>query len=284
MWWLKVAAKIVLARVPVSYRLFSALGMFRHGAMDQASYALDVVFDHLDRVGGPAVLAGKTCLELGPGDSLASALIAHALSAKKSVLVDVGAFAEPGMETYVSVAHELARRGYATCDITNLSSTDEMLALTGAVYLTDGLASLRTIETGSIDIIWSQAVLEHVRLGELADVLAELRRILAPGGVMSHRIDYKDHLGGSLNNLRFRQDVWESEFMARSGFYTNRVRNSEFLRRIETAGFDLIDVQPGRWDRLPISRSKMAAPFRTLEEDDLLTMHVNVVAVPVTPR
>jgi SAM-dependent methyltransferase len=284
MWWFKIAAKIVLARVPVSYGFFRGLGLFRHGAMDQAGYAVDVVFDHLDRVGGPEVLTGKTCLELGPGDSLASALIAHALGAKKSVLVDVGAFAEPRMETYLGVARELARRGYATADVSELSSTDELLARTDAVYLTEGLASLRTVETGSIDIIWSQAVLEHVRLRELDDVLAELRRILAPGGVMSHRIDYKDHLGGSLNNLRFPENVWESEFMARSGFYTNRVRNSEFLRRIETAGFDLIDVRPGRWDSLPISRSQMAKPFRILDEDDLLTRHVNIVAASATHR
>lgn len=284
MWWLKIAAKVVLARVPVSYRIFRALGMFRHGAMDQAGYAVDVVLDHLARIGGPDALAGKTCLELGPGDSLASAVIAHALGAKRTYLVDVGAFAEPRIETYRDVATELARRGYPAPDVSGFTSTNEMLTATGAVYLTDGLASLRSIETGSVDVIWSQAVLEHVRLAELPAVLAELRRIIAAGGVMSHRIDYKDHLGGSLNNLRFPQALWESEFMARSGFYTNRVRNSEFLELMRGARFELSDVKAGRWAALPMGRSKMAAPFRTLDEDDLLTRHVNVVARPMLDR
>jgi hypothetical protein len=26
-----------------------------------------------------------------------------------------------------------------------------------------------------------------------------------------------------LNNLRFSERIWESEFMAKSGFYTNRI-------------------------------------------------------------
>lgn len=284
MWWLKIAAKIVLARVPVSYGFFRSLGMFRHGAMDQASYAVDIVFKHLGRVGGPDALAGKTCLELGPGDSLASALIAHALGAKRTYLVDVGAFAEPRIEAYRDVAAELAQRGYPAPDVSGFTSTAEMLERCNSAYLTDGLASLKFIETGTVDVIWSQAVLEHVRLGEIPAVLAELRRILAPGGVMSHRIDYKDHLGGSLNNLRFSEAAWESEFMAKSGFYTNRVRNSEFLGLMRSAGFELTDVEPGRWAALPLSRSKMAPQFRALDDDDLLTSHVNVVARPMLDR
>jgi hypothetical protein len=107
---------------------------------------------------------------------------------------------------------------------------------------------------------------------------------MSPSGTMSHRIDFKDHLGGSLNNLRFSGSVWESEFLARSGFYTNRVRKSEFLRLIEEAGFELKEVDAGLWDSLPLRRNRMAAAYRDLSDEDLLTKNVDVVARPKADR
>lgn len=283
-WLCKVGAKIILSRLPFSYGLFRSFGLFRHGAMDKSGYALDITFDHMHRTGGPKAIAGKTCLELGPGDSLTSAILARSLGAKKTYLVDAGAYAEARVEIYQDFARELERRGYRGPDISRISSVEEMLEQTSAVYLTNGLASLRTIETGSVDVIWSQAVLEHVRLHEMPDVLLELRRIMSADGVMSHRIDYKDHLGGSLNNLRFSKSLWETEFMARSGFYTNRIRHSQFMKMIEDAGFVLDTVECGRWNTLPLARRKLAKPFRSLELDDLLIKHANVVARPIPPR
>ena len=41
--------------------------------------------------------------------------------------------------------------------------------------------------------------------------------MIRPGGLCSHVVDLKDHLGGALNNLRFSQRVWESRTMAGSG-------------------------------------------------------------------
>lgn len=279
-WLCKVGAKIILSRLPFSYGFFRRLGMFRHGAMDKSAYALDIAFDHLSRIGGPGAVTGRTCLELGPGDSLASAMLGASLGAKKIYLVDVGAYAETRMTIYQDLAAELRRRGYQSPDIDSDAGIDVMLDRRGAVYLTSGLDSLRTIETGTVDIIWSQAVLEHVRVHEIREVLRELRRIISPDGVMSHRIDYKDHLGGSLNNLRFPHSLWETEFMASSGFYTNRIRHSEFLRLIEGAGFEVDAQESEKWTTLPLPRRRLAAPFRLLEEDDLLTKHANVVARP----
>jgi len=70
-WQLKIAAKIVLSRLPLSYRAWSRLRLFRHGAMDDPSSALEIFREHFNRSG---IARGFTMLELGPGDSLASAV------------------------------------------------------------------------------------------------------------------------------------------------------------------------------------------------------------------
>jgi SAM-dependent methyltransferase len=155
-----------------------------------------------------------------------------------------------------------------------------MLAGTAATYLTEGLASLRSLPSGSADLIWSQAVLEHVRLADLDATMVELRRIIRPGGVMSHEVDFRDHLGGNLNSLRFTPERWEGPLFSGSGFYTNRVRMVEMIERFRQAGFRVECRTRTQWDALPTARADMDPRFATLGEDDLLTSVARLVMYP----
>jgi SAM-dependent methyltransferase len=131
-----------------------------------------------------------------------------------------------------------------------------------------------------VDFIMSQAVLEHVRRREFVDVVQHLRRVLRPDGVCSHRVDLKDHLSDALNNLRFSERVWESTFMAGSGFYTNRIRYSEMLQLFRRAAFDVEVVNVDRWARLPTPRGRLSEPFRHLSDEDLRVSGFDVVLRP----
>jgi predicted SAM-dependent methyltransferase len=136
---------------------------------------------------------------------------------------------------------------------------------------------LRAIPDTSVDFVWSQAVLEHIRLHEFDEMLAELHRIVRPGGILSHRIDLKDHLGGALNNMRIPGRFWEAEWMARSGFYTNRITFKNMIHRFELAGFKVDILHTDRWDRLPTPRQKMAAEFSAIPDDELLVSGFDVL-------
>lgn len=278
---MKILAKIVLSRLPVGYEIWRRAGVFVHGRMNSADYALQVLTAHFERFGGREKVAGAVCLELGPGDSLASALVARAYGAARIYLVDVGDFADRNLDTYREIAKALDARGLPAPDLTAVDSVQDMLAALNADYLVGGTASLQTIDSNSVDLIWSEAVLEHVRLTEVDSTFRQLHRILRPGGVMSHTIDFKDHLAGSLNNLRFSRRVWESEFMARSGFYTNRLRYSDMLRRIKSAGFDIHSTDPDRWSDLPLRRGVLSDEFSDMADDDLLIRSAIVVASPI---
>jgi hypothetical protein len=131
-----------------------------------------------------------------------------------------------------------------------------------------------------VDFVWSHAVLQHVRRAEFLETMRELRRVLRADGISSHWVDLQDCLGGALNNLRFRESVWESPLMARSGFSTNRIRYSEMLALFKEAGFKAGVVQLNRWDRLPTSRSKLDDRFRGLPEDELCARCFHVILRP----
>lgn len=276
-WWLKIGAKLVLARLPVPYAAWRHLSLFRHGSMDDAAYVITTFSRHLER-SGIERHAGGSVLELGPGDSVGSAVVAAALVGGRTYLVDVGAFARTDAAPYRAIAEALKRQGLTAPDIGTSATLPEILEACRATYLTDGLRSLRSIESNSVDFIWSQAVLEHIEKGEFQETIRELARVLRPNGVMSHRIDFQDHLEESLNNLRFSDSVWESALFHRSGFYTNRLRLSQVLDAFRSAGLTPETPTTETWPSLPINRPALHPQFRRIDDRDLLVRWADILA------
>jgi predicted SAM-dependent methyltransferase len=132
----------------------------------------------------------------------------------------------------------------------------------------------------TVDLVFSQAVLEHVRRHELAPTLRETFRLLKPEGLASHEVDLKDHLGGALNNLRFSERLWEADWMARSGFYTNRVQFNEICKIFDRSGFDVELVKMECFRALPTPRQKLSGCFRSLPDDDLLVSSFHALLRP----
>lgn len=277
-WQTKIAAKILLARLPLGYRLWQKMNLFKHGQMERPQYALDVFTAHFGRVEFSRKTAGFSGLEIGPGDTLFSAVIAKTFGASRLYLVDTGPFARRDVKPYLEMAAELKRIGRRPPPaLENCEGIDQVLSVCSAVYLTNGVNSFRAIPDASVDFIWSQAVLEHVRQRDFPMLVREMRRVLRPGGVCSHRVDLKDHLGGRLDNLRFSERLWESEFMAGSGFYTNRIRYSEMLQEFEAGGFSVRVVRKEQFSDLPTPRKRMAERFRTISDEDLMVSGFDVI-------
>lgn len=272
-------AKIFLSRLPFNYDDWRKFGIFRHGSMDQAMYVRGVFNSHIFRAGISSAIHGKTIMELGPGDSICSALVASSLGAK-SILLDAGDFAVKDVNFYHRIVDDLNAMGLTPPDISRSKNLDDILAACNSTYLTNGLKDFSLIESGSIDLLFSQAVLEHILKNEFSPMMSESCRVLSKSGVASHRIDLRDHLDGGLNNLRFSDQLWESKFFSKSGFYTNRISCNEMLTLFERAGFrvDLIGFE--RWDELPIKRSNLDSMFLGRKDDELLIKGFDVILHP----
>lgn len=279
-WALKIAAKLMLARLPVPYAWWRSIGLFRHGRMDSAYYPIKLFKLHVDRAYPQGLPPHSIVLELGPGDSVASAIIGYAYGAKRTYLVDVEDFASKEVAFYQALAADVQRRAMHVPDLSNATSFEEILCACRAEYLTGGISSLSQLPTGSIDFAWSHSVLEHVRKHELETVLKELKRILKPGALSSHNIDFQDHLDGALNNLRFSESVWESSLFAESGFYTNRIPAITMHEMFKAAGFTIKQEAFGRWAALPTLRTAMHADFQVFPDEHLInrTSHALLIA------
>ena len=286
-WWVRIGAKIVLARLPVPYRIWKQLRVFEHGDMNQPGRALDTFLEHARTAGVldteshvPRIKVkgdNFNVLELGPGDSLFTAVIARSLGASRTWLVDAAPFATTDMPGYVELLELLRQRGLALRLERDPQTLPDLLQQCNGEYLTQGVRSLAHLPPNSVDFCFSNAVLEHVPKRDLALVAAELFRVLNRNGICVHRVDLKDHLGGGLNNLRFSDATWEGKLFRSSGFYTNRIRFGEMLALFERAGFECHLPRVIRWEKLPTPRAKLNASFRHLPEEDLLVSGFDVV-------
>jgi SAM-dependent methyltransferase len=238
--------------------------------MDNADYAYEVFKKHFATKLGECVWVGA---EIGPGDSVFSAILAQAHGADAYWLIDSGDFADHRVDRYLQMAASLEKRGLLTglASLADASEFDTLLNRCRANYLTNGIDSMSLIPDGSVNFVWSHAVLEHIQYDRFDDFCKQMFRILSPGGRASHQVDFSDHIVSSINSLRFSRVFWErASFAKKSGFYTNRIRQKAMKTAFENAGFIADIYNESRWSYLPLPRSKLATEFRCLEESDLL--------------
>src|SRR5687767_97680 len=123
------------------------------------------------------------------------------------------------------------------------------------------------VPPGSIDWIFSQAVLEHVE--DVPLVYGTCRAWIAPGGVMSHQIDFRSHgTAPTWDGHRAYSDfTWRLVRGSRSHLI-NRAPLSAHLTLAREAGFellatDVVETPPA------LSRAALAPRFANLTEQDL---------------
>ena len=286
-WWLIIGAKIVLSRIPLPYSFWKRLRLFNFGDMDLPDRAFENFLHHAKAAG---VLDESSCLpqlkvsgdfkvlELGPGDSLFTIMIAKALGASRTWLVDAGSFATKDMAKYEQMLDFLRERGFLLPFKNNPRTLVDILSECNGEYLTEGIPSLAYLPSETVDFCFSHTVLQHVWKSDFTKMAEELFRILKPKGICIHRVDLKDCLGGgTLNNLRFSEATWEGDLFRKSGFYTNRIRFHEMVGIFEQAGFKCTLLSIVRWEQLPTPREKLDPAFRQLSNDDLLVSDFDIL-------
>lgn len=278
-WQVKLISKIAVSQLPIPYRFWRRMTLFRHGQMESPAYAHNVFLHHATLVG---LTLGQpfVALELGPGDSAFSGLIARAYGAELTYLVDVGFYIREDLRPYHKMLAFLEEHNLRLSPVRDVASLNDLLDLTRTCLLTEGLSSLRSIPDRSVDFVWSQAVVEHINRDELPLVAGELRRLLKPSGVASHRVDLTDHLSGRLENLRFSPNFWESRLLRHSGIYTNRFRLQELASLFSAAGFVVTLAGVERWERIPTPRELFHGNFARMSDEELTPSAVDLVLRP----
>ena len=124
------------------------------------------------------------------------------------------------------------------------------------------------IERGSANMIFSQAVLEHV--DDLATAYSAMRAWLAPGGWLSHQVDFRSHgTAQEWNGHWTYGDFTWRLLRGRRTFLINREPHSTHIRLLREAGFTVVCDQ--RVSAAAVARSRLAPRFAQISDTDLTT-------------
>lgn len=221
-----------------------------------------------------AYLAGKRILEYGPGDVPAVALLMVAYGADRAVCVDrfplvsLSAANTAVLRCLLEDLDGEARRRAESC-FRRAGDPASGLSDQRIRYLVrpSGLSGLN----GTIDLIVSRAVLEHVN--DLSATFADMRRALRPGGTAVHQVDLKSHglhRRNPLDFLTWPPRLWS--WMYGHKGVPNRWRIDRYRQALAEAGLRTLRLQPTALAApgdIAAVRPRLAAPFRDLSDEDL---------------
>lgn len=135
---------------------------------------------------------------------------------------------------------------------------------------------------GAVDMLVSTATMEHV--DDTEALYADFRRLLRPGGVMSHSIDMRNH---GYSKERNGKTLWNSHWLltdrewsdvtAGQSFSINRLPASTHIRYIVEHGFKLMAVQKRRFEN-ELKYYELANRFQWMTPEDIECSGLHVIA------
>ena len=133
------------------------------------------------------------------------------------------------------------------------------------------------IQRGSLDMVYSQAVLEHV--DDLTTTYRALADWLKPGGVASHQVSLVSHgVTPEWNgHWSISDPVWKL-IRGRRPYLLNREPASRHVKMLRESGLEIVKEEPVQ-QASDIARSRLAPRFRYFSEGDLTTKAIYLLAV-----
>ncbi len=255
----------------------------------------------------------QTVMEIGPGTNLGSLFCFVSSGVKRAVGVDIAPLHDPGGDFYRDLHDYLACvegfswwRYFATEEYPHAffppcetrPKHEEILAHVD--YRSPVTSDSLPFQNRSFDLVYSVAVLEHVP--RPVETVAEMFRILRPGGLTVHEIDVKDH--GVRDGGEGDRDLLEfltysnDEYIASSQQYgdgrslrrildgnwkgevfCNRLRLSDWTDLFGEQGFEILEVDPVlKFRHEFVRRERFSEPFRSKSDEDLSVLAFRIVA------
>lgn len=282
------------------------------GGTISAEYCYSVYLRHLVIANQHGLATDpQTVVELGPGDSIGIGLMALLTGAEQYHAVD--AVRHASREANLLIFDELVKLLLAQSPITSGGDFAEILPelsdyafpsriltparlnqslepdrlrrlrmalegdlLSGPIRYLAPMGRMQEIPNKSVDLIISQAVMEHI--DELEETYLECFRCIKTSGFMSHQIDFRSHDTAPEWNGHWKYGdlTWR---LMRGGrpWFINRKPCSAHVGLIRQAGFNTHAVIKQAND-LGISRAQLAHRFKDLSECDLRTSGALVLA------
>lgn len=268
----------------------------RFGSAD-AGYSLGVFAHHFMQLEKAGFAHAERVLEVGPGPNLGTALLWWTFltsqdSSKRAEIVCWDVFSNVSlsddrfwMRLAAALLDEMPARPEADLPLASLRegllAVAEGRVVPSIVYRVEPLehfVAYLAQDRKRFDLVYSQAAIEHVWF--IDAFWTAMSGLTEPGGWHSHRIDLADHGRRESNYIEMLQ--W-----SRLGYWLtmrfvpgaiNRWRACHHLEKLVHEGFAIVSAERTAREALPVPLRSISMEFRNLEEIELRTTALDVVA------
>ena len=234
-------------------------------------------------------------LELGTGRNITTLIGLKILGVSKIITVDLNPYLDENI-TKESIIQILSKKNevfnlfkkYITYDdfqkqisllekLLELPLKDLMKKLNIDYYPYTDARKIKFLENNSVDIYFSDQVLEHIPFGTIKEIIHEAKRILKKDGLIFSFIGLHDHFStidksiSKINFLKYSDFIWHvlsgNKFM-----YHNRLRSSEYSKLFIECDLKILD-KIERVDKKSLElldgNFKINRKFEKFEKNDL---------------
>ena len=287
------------------------------GGTDSARYCYSVWLRHLVMAKSNGLNPyPKVVAELGPGDSLGTGLAALICGCDKYFAFDVVGYANvernarifndlvtlfknrtpiPGDDEFPEVKPYLEKYDFPA-DILDEDRLKHALEESRVETISDSISDFQRkdsliqykvpwydesiLEKESVDMIYSQAVLEHV--DDLRATYRAMHSWLKSTGFISHQIDFKCHgTADEWNGHWSYSDFMWKLIRGKRPYLLNREPHSTHIATLTQEGFKVLCDKIIRSES-SLTIDKLAPKFRSISSDDLITSGAFIQAVKKT--
>jgi SAM-dependent methyltransferase len=242
-------------------------------------------------------LEGLRCLEIGTGWIPALPICYSLSGATSCVTVDLVRHLDPeltvrflrSLKPMLPTLAETSGRSLESLhvDLANLeqaSNLTELLHRARLLYQAPADACATGLDPASLDLVFSNSVLEHIQPDVLPALMRETFRLLRPGGLAIHNVAcydhyaYFDHNITPINYLSYTEKQWR--FWNCDLQYQNRLRAQDFLEAVERAGLELVIKRLTQKPEVlqAITRMKIAPEFQRYSNEQLCCTSLSFAA------
>ncbi|NVB81098.1 MAG: class I SAM-dependent methyltransferase [Kofleriaceae bacterium] len=303
-WRVKGVIQKALGYVPGGGRLHYMLQRTAGGLTDfgrECDIKVDdwrLMMGHLRKAG--IDVATATMLEVGTGWYPTFPLCFYLAGVHKVYTLDLHRLAKPVMTRQLAdrlavhvslIARESGRplaevKAKQRALVAALDRGDTLGRATQSIvdYRAPADASMTSFSASTLDVVFSNSVLEHVPGRMIEACFAEAMRTLRPGGVMVHSVNCGDHYAYSdrtihqLHYLQFSDeewDRWNNEFL-----YQNRLRAKDFVDMARDTGFSIeLDTSKATPERLAqLDEMRVSPMFSRYTREQLAITSLDFIA------
>lgn len=298
MWKIKILLQFFLAKLPMGEKVNHLLQHLNHSHSEEIMQKRIIgITKSLTNLNKQFSLNGATIVEIGTGWIPICSVLLYLMGAKtchtydhvkhirhkltqkliRNIESQLGKISEITSIPLTDLEKKISK-------LSSCSNLSEFFTNANIHYNAPGDASRTGLEDGSVDLVYSLAVFEHIPKKVIYDLTIESKRILKNTGVAYHSIGLSDHYSAfdkkvtKVNFLKYSNFLW-SFFVQNKISYHNRLREKQFLSIFNECGAQVVWLQnkidPNDIDVLRTMKINKA--FRGMSHKELAVSHTQLI-------